>query len=149
MIASYRCVACLLIALLSVSGARACSWDQTITDEQRFDRASSVFIAHVVRTEEIEPPSSGLDAPIVRATFRTIEVFKGQPPADSSFRSLLFQGGNCTLPVLAGVNYLIFLRDGDAFIDFPSGSRGFLSLDRQDDETRQILDTMRRLRERR
>jgi len=90
MIALKRWIAGLFLICLEMSAASACSWDRTITDEQLFDRASTVFIAHVIRTEEIEPPSSGLDVPIVQATFRTIEVFKGQPPADSSFRSLLF-----------------------------------------------------------
>jgi hypothetical protein len=152
-----RWIACFWVVLLAISAARACSWDQTDTDEQRLSRANSVFIAHVIRAEEIEPPYSGAgvspihaDAPIIRASFRTIEVFKGQPPADAVVRSLVFEGGNCTLPIIAGVDYLIFLYN-NSFVDLPGGSRALSSLrdDLQTEETRRLLGMLRNVRDNR
>jgi hypothetical protein len=157
-----RWIACFWMLLLGISAASACSWDQTITDEQRLSRANSVFIAHVIRTEEIEPPHSGADvsrffadAPIIRATFRTVEVFKGQPPVDATIRSVVFGGGNCTLPIIAGLDYLVFLSD-DTFVSFPKGSRGLPSLrddlqndDLQNADTKRLLGMLRNFRDNR
>jgi hypothetical protein len=152
-----RWIACFGIFLLTISAAGACLVDPTVTDEQRFSRANSVFIAHVIRTEEIEPPHSGADvsrsfadAPIIRATFRTIEVFKGQPPVDATIRSLVFGGGNCTLPIIVGLDYLVFLSD-DTFVSFPNGSRGLPSLrdDLQNEDTKRLLGMLRNFRDNR
>jgi len=138
----------LQILLLVSGGAGACSWDRTVTDQERFRAARSVFIAHVMRTEEVERSAADQDEPMIQATVRVLESFKGLPPADGKIRSRVFGGGNCTIPILAGNDYLIFLRD-DLPVSFPGGSRLLSSLrdDLQDEETKQILKMLRRLRD--
>jgi hypothetical protein len=59
----------------------------------------------------------GRTMPIVEATFRTIEVLKGQPPVDQKIRSLVFGPGNCTIPILTGWTHVLFLGPGGPFID--------------------------------
>ena len=110
-----------IFAVLALAGAtegRACSTpDAPSTAEERFARAAVVFVARVVRTEEAEFMLAGRTWPIVEGTFRTIEVLKGKPPEDQKIRSLVFGPGNCTIPILAGWNYVFFLGPGGPFID--------------------------------
>jgi hypothetical protein len=87
------------------------------TTEQHFAKATAVFVARIVRTDEGELNLAGRTWPIVAGTFRTIEVLKGRPPEDMKVRSLIFGPGNCTIPLLAGWNYVFFLGPGGALID--------------------------------
>lgn len=60
--------------------------------------------------------------PEVEATFRTIEIFKGQPPPDGKVRSFVFGPGNCSVPLLAESDYLFFLYDSNRVLLLPGGS---------------------------
>jgi hypothetical protein len=55
-----------------------------------------------------------MTGPGVQATFRLIEVLKGQPPADGKVKGPIpFM---CMRPLLAAVDYVIFLNEGDNVI---------------------------------
>jgi hypothetical protein len=73
----------LLFAMLLLGGLGAaadCPTTSRPTDEELFARASTVFLAHIVRTEEVEfqaqvPGSAGTrGTPALEATFRLVEV---------------------------------------------------------------------------
>ena len=135
------------ISLLTVYGASACSWQET-TYEDKFRRAISIFTAHVVSTEEkVEPSADSLDDRLVYGTVKVVEMFKGQPPADGKIKSGVFSNGNCTIPIMAGNDYLIFLYD-DSLVDFPGGSTLLPSLkaDLQDEQTKRMLGILTHLR---
>src|SRR5262245_33696377 len=105
-----------LLLLAGTAAAKACSpTDPPPTTRQQFAAATAVFVARIVRTEEarmvLEPFG---ETPIVEGTFRVIEALKGQPPEGGKIRRLLFGPGNCTIPILAGWNYVFFLYESDS-----------------------------------
>lgn len=95
----------------------ACSMPNPPTDADLFAKASTVFVARIVRAEEVEmqyPSSHGKALPGVEASFRLFETLKGQPPADGKVRGPIpFM---CMMPLMVAVDYVIFLNDGDNFI---------------------------------
>src|SRR5262245_26456103 len=113
-----RRLLCSLFAMLllgRLEAASACSWYPRPTDEGMFEEAAAVFVAHIVRADEVEMqyPGAGV-GPGVEATFRLIEVLKGQPPGDSKIRGPI--PVMCMMPLQAGLDYVIFLNEGDTFI---------------------------------
>jgi hypothetical protein len=90
------------------------------TEEDLFAKASTVFVAHIFRAEEIEiqiPVPSGADtraAPAMEGTFRLVEVLKGEPPADRKVTSLI--ATMCVEGLMVGWDYLIFLNEGSNMI---------------------------------
>src|SRR5262249_49928913 len=99
--------------------------------------------------EEVERSAWDQEEPMVQATVRVVESFKGLPPADGKIRSRVFASGNCSIPILAGNNYLIFFLRDDLPVGFTGGSRLLSTLrdDLQEEETKQILKMLRRLRD--
>ena len=98
----------------------ACSMINPPTDADLFAKASTVFVARIFRAEEVEmqyPVDRGATPkalPGVEASFRLIEILKGQPPADGKVRGPFpFM---CMMPLMVAVDYVIFLNDGDNFI---------------------------------
>jgi hypothetical protein len=136
------------ILLLSIRGASACSWDRTVSHEQLFAQATSVFIGHIVRTAEVEASFDGQRETIIEGAVRVVEVLKGPPPADGKIRSRIWGPGNCTIPIMAGIDYLLFVYE-DNFISLPGGSTPLPSLkeDLQDNETKRLLRSLRQLRD--
>src|SRR5262249_47367517 len=98
-----------LLLLIATGAAMACSSIEPVSDERSFANASAVFVGHVLRTEETQSPdpqpADHATTRMVEATVRTIEVLKGQPPADGKVRSLVYGPGNCSVALLAGVDY--------------------------------------------
>jgi hypothetical protein len=107
------CVALLAVigSSLAETDARACTPNEQLTDEKRFEQASAVFVAHVVRMEEGEkdPAVTGAPGPLVNVEFRVIETLKGQPPADNRVIDQAGFGGCPRMPVLVGQDYVFFL----------------------------------------
>lgn len=136
------------ILLLTICDASACSWDRTVSHEQHFARATSVLIGHVVRTEEVEASIDLEPEMIVEGAVRVVEMLKGPPPVAGKIRSRVYGPGNCAIPIMAGRDYLFFIFE-DNLISFPTGSRLLVSLreDRQDQETMQLLRSLRQLRD--
>jgi hypothetical protein len=102
--------------LAGTDAARACQLDKPPVEEQ-FATASSVFVARIVRTEEarvVVPWTNGEAIPIVEATFRVVEILRGQPPQDAKVKGLM---QTCEVPpLMVGYEYILFLdKDGFAF----------------------------------
>ena len=137
-----------LMLLLGMSAAEACSsLEPPQTRAQLFARASAVFVAHLLRTEEIKAttPFGDQPLPVVEATFRTIEVFKGRPPADERVRSLVYGPGNCSLPLLSGLDYVFFLYDNDSnfVLLLPGGNEMYFNL--EGTSAKETMEDLRKL----
>jgi hypothetical protein len=93
--------------LVNTTSVRACSYER-LSVEQLYAKASTVFVAHIVRTEEAAglSPLSVKPEAIVEATFRLVENLKGQPPPDGKVKSLVWSNGNCSVLLAAGLDYL-------------------------------------------
>jgi hypothetical protein len=129
--------------LLSASAAYACSTasGKSPTLEEQFAAASSVFTAHVVRVEETTEKRRDPKEAVLAATFRIIEVLKGKPPSDNKVKSYVYGPGNCTVPVLAGTDYIFFLEENSAFVDWPGGTQAFFDIDAA--EAKELLGRLR------
>jgi hypothetical protein len=107
----------LALLLLGVAvPAQACRELLDPPFEEFAARASTVFVGHIVSTEEagtIRRADHLPPTPVVEATFRVVGVLKGEPPADRKVRA--YAERHCNLTLLAGQNYAIFLY-GDNFI---------------------------------
>ncbi|CCD98968.1 hypothetical protein [Bradyrhizobium sp. STM 3809] len=135
------------LSLAQISPATACSsMSPPSTEEELFSRASVVFVAHLTSVREIDAPDDMKAAykQIIEASVQTIEVIKGKPPEDGKLRSGPFGYGNCTLPLLAGADYIFFLQDQNPYITFLTGSAGPI-LNRQGTEVRKRLEKLRSL----
>jgi len=140
----------LLLSLLALAPgiALACSTlGPPPTDEELFEKASTVFVAHITKTEEVTLsfPLSTAPTPVpgVEGTFRVVEILKGKPPEDAKVQDLVFGPGNCSLGLFAGLDYLFFLR-GDKWVLWPTGSRAFINL--QGTEPQKIIEQLRKLK---
>ncbi|MBV8536257.1 MAG: hypothetical protein JO128_11730 [Alphaproteobacteria bacterium] len=80
--------------------------------------------------------------PDVEASFRTIEIFKGYPPADGKVRSPAFGPGNCSVPLLAGSDYILFLYENNLVL-LPGGSELVFNL--EGTEVKKALGELREL----
>jgi hypothetical protein len=168
----------LLAILLLLAGpepAGACSRaGPEPTDEERFAKATAIFIGHIFRVEEVgtthvlaerakerlnqKADLSYIEAlaireqieklppiPLVEGSFRVVEVLKGQPPADGKVRSLPFVF--CIGALNVGVDYLFFLdRDNFVFIA-DEGTRALLSWPDRDGEMERQQRSLQKLRE--
>jgi hypothetical protein len=124
-----------------------------IGEEELFAKASAVFIARVYRVEEVKVERAGESSPpitTVEGTFRLEEVLKGAPPADNKLIAVVRLG--CGLPLLAGLDYLLFLARGNTVHDGgrPGSNVGAsLILKREDGEVvyppRKKLDKLREM----
>jgi hypothetical protein len=151
---------CAVLVLGGVGAANAC-WPADRVDAnspppitaKQFERANSVFVARVVRTEvmpieETHVVFGGKEHPVVEATFQTIEVLKGRPPDDNKVRSLVHGFGNCTIMLLAGMDYVFFLRpdvlmdEGRNLVWWTTGSFGTFNI--EGTEPKGILDELRK-----
>ena len=117
------------ISIGQTSLGYACSSDPrkpVPTEQELFSQASSVFVAHLTSVSEVSAPEDikGIYRKIVEASFSPIELIKGEPPASRKVRSAPYGFGNCTIPLLAGADYIFFLQKEDDYITFLSGSAG-------------------------
>jgi hypothetical protein len=112
-----------LIALVLFAGAAPVHACKQPSDEWLIAEASTVFFAHLVRTEEVWGPTPMSDKPeaLVEGTFRIVEVLKGQPPKDGKIRGLPWSF--CSVPLMAATDY-IFLLYGDSNFAFPNRGSG-------------------------
>lgn len=137
-----------LLTVGSVSQALACSTlGPEPTREELFRKASAVIAAHMIRTEEVEArlPRSNRQQMIVEGTFRVVEVLKGTPPSDLKIKSFTFGPGNCTVPILSGADYVLFLHDDEqGFVSWPGGTQMLWSF--ETDSSQQLLNELRALK---
>jgi hypothetical protein len=137
-----------LWSLCGMSYGYACSpAEPEPTKEELFRKATAVFAAHLVRVEEVtgQLPYGNQRGKIVEGTFQVVEVLKGKPPADQKIRSLPFGPGNCTVPILAGTDYVFFLRDdAPSFVSWPNGTQMIWSFEADGAQT--FLSELRALK---
>jgi hypothetical protein len=125
-----------MLLLARMEAANACSRTEPgPSDEELFGKASAVFVGHVIRVEEAgavsmsellasppwektewRPSKAELESlppyPAVEATFRVVEVFKGEPPVGGKIRAPV--GNYCTGPLLlVGSDQVFFLYEGN------------------------------------
>jgi hypothetical protein len=129
--------------LLLTNSAFACSsLGNPKTTEQLFAQASSVFVAHVVRTQESTHTVS--DIPTVEGEFRLVEAIKGTPPPDNKVRDFVYGYGNCSLGLLAGLDYVFFIqKDWKDLVVIPSGSQPLININGR--AAVELLQKLRRL----
>jgi hypothetical protein len=117
-----------VFCVMAASNGYSCSRNPNTpapTPEELFAQAATVFVAHVIKVQEMT--ASDMDkheAGTVQATFRAIEILKGSPPSSSSVLSDMYSYGNCTLPLLAGADYIFFMKDDNDHINSLEGSAG-------------------------
>jgi len=138
-----------LVCLLVLPAMACSSLEPPPTDEELFQQATAVFLAHVVRTEEkqyVWPDAANSKPwPIVEGNYQIVEVLKGQPPADGKVRDLVFGPGNCSLGLLVGMDYLFFIQPGpNNFVLWPTGSR--MIINREGTEVVKLLEKLRKLK---
>jgi hypothetical protein len=108
---------CLLLVpflLARIDVAIACSFALPSV-EKLYAGASAVFVGALISVEEAGVVSAGELPPriAVEATFRVIEVLKGDPPANGKIRAPTFEA--CGPVLLVGWEYVFFLYE-DNFI---------------------------------
>ncbi len=124
--------------------AEACSSLTKYTDEALFRKAKSVFRARVVETKIVQfrnPDKLSEVGEVVEAKFEVKEVFKGEPPRSGVVRDIPYGIGNCSLGLLAGVEYVFFPEEHE-LVSF-GGSFGLINPDGTEMKSR--LDELRNL----
>jgi len=125
--------ATLLAICLAVSALRAeaCSIRDLATEEEKFAQAKEVFLARVVRVEESGKAEriGGTEIKTVQGTYKLVEVFKGDPKDNDTVVDLVFNPGNCSLGIMAGLHYVFFIRPDNRLVLWVYGSRGYINLD--------------------
>jgi hypothetical protein len=137
----------LLISAQALPGVACSTLGPEPTDEELFRKATTVFLARVVRTEEKQHAwrASSKPMPIVEGDFQIVEVLKGQPPVDGKVRDFTFGPGNCSLGLLAGADYIFFIQPGqENFVLWPTGSR--MIINREGTEVVRLLEKLRKLK---
>jgi hypothetical protein len=135
-----------LFCITAAPNAYSCSRDPRIpapTLEELFAQAATVFVAHVINVREITAPDfEKSKIGTIQATFRAIEVLKGSPPSSGHVVSDSYSFGNCTLPFLAGADYIFFLKHDDEHINTLEGSNGPI-VNLQATQVRELLGKLR------
>jgi hypothetical protein len=107
------CLSLLLLLPAKTDAAAACSVSLPSV-EKLYAGASAAFVGRLVRIEEAGVVSTGELLPPrmdVEATFRVVEVLKGEPPAGGKLRAPIFEA--CGPILLAGWEYLFLLHEGN------------------------------------
>ena len=121
----------LFLALLAIARAEACSIRDLATEEEKFARAKEIFLARVVRVEEtgkVERIGGG-EVKTVQGTYKLMEVFKGDPKDGDTVLDFVFNPGNCSLGIMAGLYYVFFIQPENRLVLWVNGSRGYINLD--------------------
>ena len=118
-------------ALLATASAEACSIRDLATEEEKFARAKEVFLARIVRVEETGKAEriGGGEVRTVQATYKLMEVFKGDPKDGDTVLDFVFSPGNCSLGIMAGLYYVFFIQPENRLVLWVNGSRGYINPD--------------------
>jgi hypothetical protein len=101
----------LVIGILAAGSALACECDSSVyDDDSRFNAAKSVFLVRI--TEARVVPGN---PEVIRATFETLKVLKGNPGGIKELRAETGSREKCASPVVVGGRYLVFTHsNGEA-----------------------------------
>ena len=121
----------ILLALLAAARAEACSIRDLATEEEKFARAKDVFLARIVRVEETGKAErmGGAEVKTVQATYKLMEVFKGDPKDGDTVLDFVFTPGNCSLGIMPGLYYVFFIQPENRLVLWVNGSRGYINVD--------------------
>lgn len=122
-----------IIVCLSPPIASACSFAPQ-SDRQHFDNARTIFHARIIATslmplkdsESTQPLTVTDGTTVVKGQYQLIEIFKGTPSPQGSVQSLPFLPGSCSVPLIAGWEYVFYLGDNN-YVDITGGSFGFFN----------------------
>ena len=119
------------LALLAAARADACSIRDLSTEEEKFARAKDVFLARIVRVEETGKAErmAGGEVKTVQATYKLLEVFKGDPKDGDTVLDFVFTPGNCSLGIMPGLYYVFFIQPENRLVLWVNGSRGYINPD--------------------
>jgi hypothetical protein len=122
---------CITVVLLltATSGSFACSFKKR-TDGELLADTKTVFRAKVIEVKlvTLTYPNHPLQSEeIVEARYEVKEVLKGKPPTSGIVRDYPFASGNCSLGLFPGVEYVLFLGNGD-FVTMPTGSFHYITI---------------------
>jgi hypothetical protein len=116
-----------VISLLCLSeSASACSCVK-MTEEQKYSSASDVFVGRVIESKWIEHSNTKENwwpDGRVEIKVQILERFKGAKSGVIAVYSDVYENSNCTVPLLAGVQYVFFLRQ-DSPITWCGGTHAF------------------------
>lgn len=111
--------AVLSVALLTTAcAADACSRQGGApTLEESFSSATEVFVAHLIKVIEKDIPPSWGDADksskILEASYSLTETIRGDPPSSGKLYDLVFGIGNCSIGLMVGWDYVVFVRPNE------------------------------------
>jgi hypothetical protein len=120
-----------LVLILTALRGEACSIRDLATEEEKFAQAKEVFLARVVRVEESSKPEriGSTEIKAVQGTYKLVEVFKVEPKDNDTVVDFVFNPGNCSLGIMAGLHYVFFIRPENRLVLWVYGSRGYMNLD--------------------
>ena len=116
-----------LLFSLAIKNSIACSFKH-LTEDELFDATSRIFRAKIISTELNVEKIGDQEFEIILAKYRLLESFKGSNPEEGIVKSYLYGIGNCSISILTGAEYVIYLEKNN-FISLPSGSWWYLGLE--------------------
>jgi len=139
-----------IACLLACGFADACSRREGApTLEESYASAKEVFVAHVVDAHERDAPRAWGESEaqtVVEAKYSIKESLKGDAPRVGEVYDLPDGIGNCSIPLVAGHDYVFFVQphDGTPDVRFVGMMSGSFALD-TDAAAAANLDRVRKL----
>lgn len=133
------------MALAPLNGV-ACTRSGPIpTVAQFYGRATTVFVAHVTKVEEIAPSPTTMKFPVVtvEATFQVLEILKGPAPYSLKVQTNQLDPNDCAFIVLPGLDYVFFLQN-NSVVRATTGSHALGATN--DSERNNVLNELRKLK---
>lgn len=125
-------VASFLLAAATNAWACSVAHPEEPTTEYFFRNAATVLVARMTKVEEIEATDEFAGFPLVEGTLRSIELLKGKLPAGNKVRGLVYGPGNCSIPFIAGWDYILYLDGEHNFVLWPSGSEAYINIEEEE-----------------
>jgi len=114
----------LIFTALISNYADACS-GPSYTGKAAFDNAKRVFRAKILQTEIVFEDFKGSDYEIIDSKYELLEIYKGNVSENGVVKTIPFSPGNCSVALLTGSEYIIYLGEDDFVYDF-NGTWGYL-----------------------
>lgn len=129
----------IIVLVVAVNVAYAKCRPDILSEQNRVDRASAIFIAEVTSAKLVTAPEGGED---IEAKYRLLETLKGTPEKRGTVSSFHGVPG---IQLTPGETYLFFEYGTDE-VDFCGGSQRLLLYgDPSDNREREFIDHLRRM----
>ena len=129
----------LIFTQLISNYAGACSGPR-YTGKAAFENAKRVFRAKILQTELVFENYEGSDYEIINSKYELLEVYKGNVSENGIVKTIPFFPGNCSVALLTGSEYVIYLGEDDFVYDF-NGTWGYL-----DSEIKKTAEELREIK---